>query len=104
MSVAILRPVRLLPSRITGTIAPPRLGTGFRWLLASTLINNFGDGVVLAAGPLLVASLTRDPFLVSLAVMSEFLPVLLFGIPGGAAADRMDRKGMVIGANLARAA
>jgi MFS family permease len=96
--------VRLLPTRITGTIAPPRLGTGFRWLLASTLINNFGDGVVLAAGPLLVASLTRDPFLVSLAVMSEFLPVLLFGIPGGAAADRMDRMGMVVGANLARAA
>ena len=95
--------MRLLPTRIADTISPSRLGTGFRWLLGSTLVNNFGDGVVLAAGPLLVASLTRDPFLVSLAVMSEFLPALLFGIPGGAVADRRDRKQMVVGANLARA-
>jgi MFS family permease len=60
--------------------------------------------VVLAAGPLLVASLTRDPFLVSLAVTAEFLPFLIFGLPGGAVADRMDRKRMVVGANVARAA
>jgi MFS family permease len=96
--------VRLLPSRITNQIAPPRLGTGFRWLLGATLVDNFGDGVVLAAGPLLVASLTRDPFLVSLAVTAEFLPFLIFGLPGGAVADRMDRKRMVVGANVARAA
>jgi MFS family permease len=95
--------VRLLPSRITNQIAPPRLGTGFRWLLGATLVDNFGDGVVLAAGPLLVASLTRDPFLVSLAVTAEFLPFLIFGLPGGAVADRMDRKRMVVGANVARA-
>jgi MFS family permease len=96
--------VRLLPSRITDQIAPLRLGTGFRWLLGATLVDNFGDGVVLAAGPLLVASLTRDPFLVSLAVTAEFLPFLIFGLPGGAVADRMDRKRMVVGANVARAA
>ena len=95
--------MRLLPSRITNQIAPPRLGTGFRWLLGATLVDNFGDGVVLAAGPLLVASLTRDPFLVSLAVTAEFLPFLIFGLPGGAVADRMDRKRMVVGANVARA-
>ena len=95
--------MRLLPSRITNQIAPPRLGTGFRWLLGATLVDNFGDGVVLAAGPLLVASLTHEPFLVSLAVTAEFLPFLIFGLPGGAVADRMDRKRMVVGANVARA-
>ena len=46
---------------------PSRLGTDFRWLLSAALINNLGDGITLAAGPLLVASLTQDPFLVSLA-------------------------------------
>src|SRR5215510_14819194 len=99
----ILRPVRLAPTRVTNIVSPPRLGRSFRWLLASTIVNNLGDGVVLAAGPLLVASLTRDPFLVSLALVSEFLPVLLFGLPGGAVADRYDRKRMVILADLARA-
>ncbi len=89
--------------RVVDTIAPPRLGRSFRWLFAATLVNNVGDGVVLAAGPLLVASLTRDPFLVSLALFMDYLPVLLFALVGGVAADRFDRRRMVIVADVARA-
>jgi MFS family permease len=96
--------VRLLPARTSEAIAPARLGRSFRWLFSASFINNLGDGVTVAAGPLLVASLTRDPFLVSLAVLSEYLPFLLFGIPGGAVADRVDRKRMVVIANVSRAA
>ena len=96
-------PVRLLPAGIAETIAPTRLGRSFRWLLGSAVINNVGDGVALAAGPLLVASQTRDPFLVSMALLSEYLPVLLFGVIGGAAADRFDRRRMVVAVNLGRA-
>jgi MFS family permease len=101
--IGILPPVRLLPTRITDTIAPPRLGRSFRWLLLSTIITNAGDGVALAAGPLLVASQTRDPFLVSMALLSEYLPALLFGVVAGAIADRFDRRRMVILVNLGRA-
>ena len=89
--------------RLVDAVAPPRLGRGFRWLLSASILNNAGDGVVLAAGPLLVASLTRDPFLVSLALFMEYLPVLLFALIGGVAADRFDRRRMVIVANLGRA-
>lgn len=88
---------------MTETIAPKRLGPGFRWLLAATVVNNAGDGVVISAGPLLVASQTRDPFLVSMALLSEYLPVLLFGVLGGAAADRFDRQRMVVVVNVGRA-
>jgi MFS family permease len=95
--------VRLIPAPITETVVPARLGRSFRWLLAATIVNQAGDGVVLAAGPLLVASQTQDPFLVSMAVLSEYLPVLLFGVLGGATADRFDRKRMVIVVNLVRA-
>jgi MFS family permease len=95
--------VRVIPAPITETLVPARLGRSFRWLLAATIVNNVGDGVVLAAGPLLVASQTQDPFLVSMAVLSEYLPVLLFGVLGGATADRFDRKRMVITVNLVRA-
>jgi MFS family permease len=96
-------PVRSLLAPITETIAPTRLGRSFRWLLSATLINNAGDGIALSAGPLLVASQTRDPLLVSMALLSEYLPVLLFGVLGGAAADRFDRVRMVVVVNLARA-
>ena len=95
--------MRSLPGRILDIIAPPRLGRSFRWLLSAALINNVGDGIVIAAGPLLIASQTRDPFLVSLALMMEYLPILLFGFIGGVFADRFDRRRMVVLSNLGRA-
>jgi MFS family permease len=98
----MLPPVRLLPARITETVAPSRLGRSFRWLLSATVVNNIGDGIGLTAGPLLVASLTQDPFLVSLALLSGYLPFILFGILGGAVADRLDRKRMVVVVDLVR--
>ena len=94
----------LLTARFGDSIAPARLGRPFRWLLASSIITNVGDGIALAAGPLLVASQTRDPLLVSMAVLSQQLPNLLFGIPAGAIADRFDRRRIIAGVNLARGA
>jgi MFS family permease len=104
VSVAILRPVRLHPGLAAETIAPSRFGRSFRWLLASSAVTNVGDGIALAAGPLLVAAQTRDPLLVSMALLSQQLPNLLFGIPAGAIADRFDRRRIIAGVNLARAA
>ncbi len=77
-------------------LAPPRLGTGFRWLMASSWTSNLGDGLALAAGPLLVASQTHQPFLVALAAVLQRLPWLLFGLYAGALADRVDRRRMVM--------
>jgi MFS family permease len=85
-------------------VVPARLGRSFRWLLASSVTSNVGDGVALAAGPLLVASQTRDPLLVSMALLAQTLPQLLFGVPAGAIVDRHDRRRLVAGVNLARAA
>lgn len=96
--------MRLLPARLIETVAPARLGRSFRYLLAANSFDNAGDGIVIAAGPLLVASLTQDAFLVSLALFAETSPFLVFGLFGGVAADRFDRRRMVIIANLTRVA
>jgi len=85
------------------TVVPRRLGTGFRWLLASSWTSNLGDGIALAAGPLLVASQTHDPRVVALAVLLQQLPWLLFGLYAGALADRLDRRLLVIAVDLSRA-
>jgi MFS family permease len=90
-------------ARITETVAPARLGRSFRWLLAASIVTNAGDGIAIAAGPLLVASQTHDPFLVSLALLSEYLPHLVFGLFAGVVADRHDRRRIVAGVNLFRA-
>jgi len=85
-------------SRVVESIAPARLGRSFRWLLASSWVSNIGDGIGLAAGPLLVASQTHDPLLVALATLLQRLPWLLFGLHAGVVADRL--AGPPIGAAL----
>ncbi|MEU8381094.1 MFS transporter [Streptosporangium sp. NPDC048865] len=84
-------------------VLPARLGTGFRWLLASSWLTNLGDGVAAAAGPLLVATLTRDPLMISLSALVGWAPPLLFGLYAGVLSDRYDRRGIVLVANTARA-
>jgi len=85
-------------------VFPARLGIPFRWLVAADWTTNLGDGIALAAGPLLVASETRDPFLVALAAMLQYLPALLFGLFAGAVADRVDRRLLVVLSDLCRVA
>ncbi len=81
---------------------PERLGRSFRWLLGSFWISNLGDGIVIAAGPLLVASQTRDPMLVALAAVLQYLPWPIFGLFAGVVADRVDRRRLVVVADCCR--
>jgi len=90
--------------RVAEIIAPTRLGRGFRWLLASSWTSNLGDGIAIAAGPLLVASQTDDPLLVALAALLQWLPSLLFGLFAGALSDRLDRRLIVVTVDLVRTA
>jgi MFS family permease len=91
-------------SRIVEALLPSRMGTNFRWLVVSSWVSNLGDGLALAAGPLLVASQTRDPFLVALAALLQRLPWLTLGLYAGVLADRLDRRLMVVVVDLLRAA
>jgi predicted MFS family arabinose efflux permease len=48
---------------------------------------------------LLVASLTDDPFLVSLATLMRWAPPMVFGLYAGVLSDRLDRRRIVIAAD-----
>ena len=84
-------------------VLPARMGTPFRWLVGSSWVTNLGDGIALAAGPLLVASQTQDPLLVALSALLQRLPWLLFGLHAGVLADRVDRRRLLVAVDLARA-
>ena len=88
--------------RLVDTVVPARLGTGYRWLLGATWTTNLGDGIAVAAGPLLVASLTDDAFLISLAALLRWAPPLAFGLYAGVLSDRVHRRLILIAANAAR--
>jgi len=90
-------------ARVVNAIAPVRLGKAYRSLWSAATLTNIGDGIALAAGPLLIASQTRDPFIVSLAFFCEFLPSLVLGSFVGVIVDRVDRQRILVLVNLARA-
>jgi MFS family permease len=89
--------------RLGDRLAPPDLGTDFRWLWSSAAVGNLGDGLLLAAGPLLIASITTDPFAIALAVFLQRIPWLLFGLLAGVLVDRADRRILSAGVDAARA-
>lgn len=86
----------------------PRLGRAFTpaftHLWAAAAITNLGDGALLAAGPLLLATLTTNPVAVAAASVAQQLPWLLFALSSGALADRLPRRTLVVAANASRAA
>lgn len=83
-------------------IAPARMGRNFRWLLATSWTSNIGDGIAIAAAPLLIASMTSSPILVASGSVLMFLPWLIFGLHAGAIADRFDRRRLIMVANSSR--
>ncbi|WMX46964.1 MFS transporter [Streptomyces roseicoloratus] len=79
------------------------LGRNFTKLWWSQGLSNLGDGLVLAAVPLLAVTMTRDPLLVAGLSVAQFLPWLVFTLPAGALADRIDRRLIMVAGNLVRA-
>ncbi len=63
---------------------------------------NLGDGMTLAAGPLLVASQTLNPLAIAMAALLQRLPWLMFGLYAGVVADRVSRRAIVITTGLVR--
>ena len=78
------------------------LGRDFRLLIFSVWSSCTGDGMFLTAFPLLAALLTRDPVLISGITIATKLPWLLFSLFTGAISDRMDRRRLMIGSDIAR--
>ncbi|MBU3863844.1 MFS transporter [Streptomyces sp. 4503] len=76
---------------------------GFGRLWAAAVVSRFGDALRGAALPLLAVSLTDSPVLVSLVTACGFLPWLLFGLIGGAIADRVDQRRAMWAVDGARA-
>jgi MFS family permease len=78
------------------------LGSRFWKLWTASTLANIADGLYRVALPLIAVQYTRSPFLVSLVTLLAFLPWLLFSLPAGALADRLDRRGIMISANALR--
>ncbi|MEJ7800544.1 MAG: MFS transporter [Ilumatobacter sp.] len=68
----------------------------------ASAISNLGDGINFVAMPLLALSLTDDERLLSLTVFATFVPWLVLALPVGSIVDRLDRKMLMVAANVVR--
>jgi MFS family permease len=80
-----------------------RLNSDFWKYWTGQTISNLGSSVTLFALPLLVYKLTGSALNLGITTAAEFLPYLFFGLILGAWTDRVDRKRMMIGTDIARA-
>ena len=81
-----------------------RLGAPFWRLWSAAAVSNVGDGVALVAFPLAAASITSNATLVAGVAFALRLPWLLFALPAGALADRLNRGRTMAVVDAARAA
>jgi MFS family permease len=83
--------------------AAPLPGSFWR-LWSSQTLSNLGDGIRLAAFPLLAVTLTQDPRLVAGVAVVQYIPWLLLGLPAGAVVDRVDRRRLMAAVSAGRTA
>ncbi|WP_030677308.1 MFS transporter [Streptomyces cellulosae] len=65
---------------------------GFGRLWSAAVLSSLGDALRNSALPLLAATLTDRPLLVAAVTACGYLPWLVFGLLGGAVADRVDQR------------
>jgi MFS family permease len=82
-------------------VTPLRTQPAFRRLFVGGLVTSLGSMVTYVAIPFQVAELTGSFIAVGLIGLAELLPLVIFGLYGGSLADRVDRRILVIGGELA---
>lgn len=81
-----------------------RASSGLAVLLSASGVAVLGQGMAVAAAPLMAATLTRDPVAVSAVTAATYVAVLIFGLPAGALVDRWPLRRLMVVADLARCA
>ncbi len=76
---------------------------GFPLFWVGRTASQFGDQITLLALPWLIADATASPLAVGALEAVAFAPMLLFGLPIGALADRRSRRRSMIESDVARA-
>ena len=79
-----------------------RLGSAFWRFWCAAVLANVGDGIRVAAFPLLAATLTSDPIAVAAVGAAQGVPWLLTGLWAGVLADRRGGRALIAAADAVR--
>jgi len=89
--------------RLLADIAPLRDSADFRRLYVGQLVSFLGSQLAVVAVPYQVFLLTRSSFQVGLVSLAQLGPLLVGSLVGGAVADRMDRRRLLMVMQVAQA-
>lgn len=81
-------------------LTPLRTSRDFRAVFTAGMITSLGSMVTYVALPFQVAELTDSYVAVGLIGLAEVVPLIFFGLYGGALADAVDRRRMVLGTEM----
>ena len=90
--------------RHTIDLSPLRRSREFRLLFAGQAISEFGSHITFVAVPYQVFRMTGSSFAVALIAACELIPLLILPIVGGAIADAVERRRMLLVAHVLTAA
>lgn len=93
-----------LGDRALGSRRPAGSLRDYRLLLGAFVVSTTGDWLYKLALPLLVLQLTGSAAQTAVVYSLEYLPYLLFALVGGVLSDRLDRRLLLVRADLAAAA
>jgi MFS family permease len=79
---------------------PLRRNRDFLLLQSGQLLSTLGSGISTIAYPLLVLALTGSAAKAGYVGAAQFAPMLIFSLPAGLLADRIDRRRLMIGADI----
>src|SRR5947207_4524628 len=85
------------------TTLPLRRNRDFLLLQTGRLLSTAGSQLTTIAYPLLVLALTHSPAKAGIVSFARLIPSALFALPAGIAADRWNRKRMMVAADGVRA-
>lgn len=77
-------------------ISPLRESAAYRRLFAGQAVSSIGTQVTQVAVPLQVYAITRSSLQVGLASLAALIPLIFFGLYGGAIADAVDRRKLLL--------
>jgi MFS family permease len=87
--------------RLAIDVSPLRTSRDFRLVFAAGGVSGFGSFITYVTIPYQVYRLTDDPLLVGLLGVVELVPLIFMAFVGGALADYLDRRALVLGAEVA---
>ncbi|MGH9845449.1 MAG: MFS transporter [Blastocatellia bacterium] len=88
--------VKRILRAVTMDVTPLRVSRDYRLLFTGQFVSYFGSAISYVVLPVQMYQLTRSSFAVGMLGVAEFVPMFVMAFVGGALADYVDRRRLIV--------